>query len=208
MKKLHELPKDILLQLLINVNNLSLMSDDELHKRQKMISDEITRRTHKTRCEVIKKSLLQLQVLPHLKEFIIENIEIINSIESVSELYIIINRISYSLPSYGLFKSEFLRSLSSFKIVPNVCSKSLLTNIYEYIHSGKRHDSYWLSATKIDYKICETCKKQEYQFHYDYDFSSIVLYETGELYSTRQPKLIDFCLTCKTLHCIHHACKT
>ena len=54
MKKFHELPRDILVQLLINVNNLSLISDDDLRKRQQMISDEITRRTNKTRCDVIK----------------------------------------------------------------------------------------------------------------------------------------------------------
>ena len=203
MKKLHEVPKDILLQLLINVNNLSLMSDDELHKRQKMISDEITRRTYKSRCDVIKKSLLQLQSLPHLKDFIIQNIEVINSIEAISSSSITINQIPHPFIRYS---DPFLKSLSSFKIVPNVCSNSLLTNIYEYSYSGNMHDSYWLSATKIDYKVCETCRKQEYQFHYDHDFSFIVLYEGGELYSFKQPKLIEFCDTCEKLHCIHHVC--
>ena len=207
MKKLHELPKDILLQLLINVNNLNLMSDDELLKRQKIISDEITKRTYKTLCDVIKKSLLQLQSLPHLKDFIIENIEVINCIEAISSSSITINQIPHPFIRYS---NPFLKSLSSFKIVPHVCSTSLLTNIYEYSYSGNTHDSYWLSATKIDYKVCETCRKQEYMFHYEYESSpsSIVLYETGELYSVRQPKLIEFCLTCEKLHCIHHVCNT
>ena len=206
MKKLHELPKNILLQLLINVNNLSLMSDDELHKRQKMIFDEITKRTYKTRCDVIKKSLLQLESLPHLKDFIIENTEIINSIEAVSSSSITINQIPHPFIRYS---NSFLKSLSSFKIVPNVCSKSLLTNIYEYSYSGNTDDSYWLSATKIDYKVCETCRTQEYMFHYESSSSSsVVLSETGELYSVRQPGLIEFCLTCEKLHCIHHNCKT
>lgn len=142
MKKLHELPKDILLQLLINVNNLSLMSDAELVKKQKMISDEIIRRTDKTRCDVIKKSLLQLQSLPHLKDFITENLEIINSIEAVSSIWqcsITINKISYPL----LYNDNpFLKSLSNLFIVPNVCSKTLLNNIYEYIYSGKKEVSY------------------------------------------------------------------
>ena len=206
MKKFHELPKDILVQLLVNVNYLRYLTYEELHKRQEMIADEIKRRTYRTRCDVIKKSLLELQSLPHLKEFIIENIEVIKSIEEVSSSSITINQISHPFIRYS---NPFLKSLSSFKIVPNVCSKSLLTNIYEYSYSGNTHDSYWLSATKIDYNVCETCRKQEYQFHYESSSSSsIVLAETGELYSTRQPKLIEFCLTCEKLHCIHHNCKT
>ena len=204
MKKFHELPKDILVQLLVNVNNLSLISDDELYKRQKMIVDEIERRTYRTRCNVIKSALLQLQTLPHLKDFIRENIEIINSIEAVSDRTITINQISYSFVQ----STPFLKSLSSFKLVPDIFTKSLLTNIYEYSFSGKTHDSYWLCATKIDYIICETCRKQEYRFHYDNGSSSIVLYEGGELYSFKQPKLIEFCETCEKLHCIHHICKT
>ena len=205
MKKFHELPKDILVQLLVNVNNLSLISDDELFKRQQMIADEVKTRTYRTRCDVIKKSLLQLQSLPHLKDFIRENIEIINSIEAVSDTSITINQVSYPF-LYSTF--PFLKSLSSFKLVPNIFSTSLLTNIYEYSFSGKTHVCYWLSSTKIDYIICETCRKQEYRFHYDNGSSSIVLYEGGELYSFKQPKLIEFCETCEKLHCIHHNCKT
>ena len=149
MKKFHELPKDILVQLLVNVNNLSLISDAELYKRQQMIADEIKKRTYRTRCNVIKSSLLQLQSLPHLKEFIIENLEIINSIKAVSDTSITINQISYSFVLRQDSSSHpFVKSLSSFKIVPNVCSNSLLANIYEYSFSGKTHDSYWLSATK------------------------------------------------------------
>ena len=135
--------------------------------------------------------------------------EIINSIEAVSDSAITINQISYSLIwRQEILLNPFLQSLSTFTVVPNVCSKSLLTNIYEYTFSGNTYDSYWLSTTKIDYNVCETCRKQEYQFHYDYDFSAIVLLKDNRLCSTRQPKLIEFCSKCEKLHCIHHACKT
>ena len=77
-----------------------------------MIADEVKRRTYRTRCDVVKKSLLQLQSLPHLKDFIMKNLEIINSIEAISDRTITINQISYSFVSP--FSHPFFQSLSSF----------------------------------------------------------------------------------------------
>jgi hypothetical protein len=207
MKKFHELPKDILVELLINVNNLRLMSDEELKEKQTTISDEITRRTYAARCKVIKQSLLKLQSVPHLKNFISENTRCINSIEAISSSSIIIGQISYPFLPYGSFQSEFLKTLSSFTIIPNGCSKSLLVNIYEYAALGKTYDSYWLSAIKIDYNVCERCRKQEYLFHYDYNSSSIILFENNVLCGKQQSKFIESCPICKNLHCIDHICK-
>jgi hypothetical protein len=207
MKKFRELPKDILVQLLINVNNLNLMSDYELERKQKMIADEIKRRTERTRGDIIKKSLLSLQAVPHLKDFVSENIKIINSIEAISSSSIIIDQISYPFLPNGSFQSDFLKTLSSLIVIPNVYSKSLLVNIYEYAFSGKTYDSHWLSAIKINYNVCEICHKQEYLFQYKYDSSSIILFENNLLCGKQQSKFIESCPICEKLHCIDHICK-
>ena len=69
MKKFHELPKDILVQLLVNVNNLSSLTYEELKERERNIAIEKKRRINVKKCEVIKYSLLRLKFFPHLKRF-------------------------------------------------------------------------------------------------------------------------------------------
>lgn len=86
MKKLHELPKDMLIELLINVNNLTSLSDEELQKRERNIALEKIRRNNVMRCKVIKNSLFQLKSFPHLREFIDANTDMIKSIQSVTDV--------------------------------------------------------------------------------------------------------------------------
>ena len=67
MRKFHELPKDILVQLLVNVNNLSSLTYEELEERERNIAIEKKRRVNVKKCEVIKYSLLQLKFFSSLK---------------------------------------------------------------------------------------------------------------------------------------------
>ena len=198
MKKLHELPKDILLQLLINVNNLSLMSDDELRKKEKVISDEIKRRTNSSRLKVIKHSLVQLQTFPHLKDFILDNLEIINSLEILSPYY-------KSEIVWNDSNAHFLKSLSHLYINAQF-EKSLFADIENYVASGTLN-GYWIAAIQIDYDLCELCYRKEFVFHYETKNSlCLSLFENDRLKCSGYPKEIGKCSTCDKTHCKYHKC--
>ena len=168
MKKFHELPKDILVQLLVNVNNLSSLTYEELEERERNIVIEKKRRKNVKKCEVIKYSLLQLKFFPHLKRFIEENTDTINSIEMVSweEYYpkMRIKGIDYAIHGMLPQLSPFLKALSNLYIKPDW--NSLLNEISKYI-GADGYGSNWLTATQIDYNICVICNKKQVLFQYD-----------------------------------------
>ena len=205
MKKFHELPKDILVQLLVNVNNLSSLTYEQLEERERRIAIEKKRRDNSKKCEVIKYSLLQLKFFPHLKRFIEENTDTINSIEmvAVEEYYpkIRIKGIDYPI-IYGQF-SPFLKALSNLCIKPDW--NSLLNEISKYI-GGDGYGGDWLTATQIDYNLCVICNKKQVLFQYD-NIKSICLGIAADdtVYYSRE--CIVTCSTCGKIHCIDHDCE-
>ena len=199
MKKLHELPKDILIQLVVNVNNPKFMSDEELQEKCDSFSLEIKRRNNEKKSKIVKESLLQLQIFPHLKQFILENIECIKSIQIVSTDY---------LPQIvrNDLNANFLMSLSKLYIHGRFI-QSLLQDITAYIETGKS-DKFWLPSTQSEHSICTICNKKEFAFYNKTKCTCIVLFEDDSLCSSGHPRNIWICSECEKVHCCHHNCKT
>lgn len=206
MKKLHELPKDMLIQLLINVNNLSSLTYEELEDRERNISLEKIRRNNVTMCNVIKNSLLQLKSFPHLRQFVEENTDMINSIEFVSSVnhppHIKIKGIDYCLNSTFPFST----TLSNLYIKPG-WENSLFADIKRYIETGDFSGSRWLNTTKIEYNLCEICNKKEILFHYENakNIRIVIDAQDASNYITDVERIVK-CSVCERTHCIDHIC--
>ena len=205
MKKFHELPKDILVQLLVNINNLSSLTYEELEERERNIATEKKRRKNVKKCEVIKYSLLQLKFFPHLKRFIEENTDTINSIEMVSweEYYpkLRIKGIDYAIGALPQL-SPFLEALSNLYIKPDW--NSLLNEISKYI-GADGYGGNWLTATQIDYNLCVICNKKQVLFQYERCSKCLGIAADDTVYYTRV--CIVTCSNCGKIHCINHDCE-
>ena len=208
MRKFHELPKDILVQFLVNVNNLSSLTYEELEERERNIVIEKKRRSNVRKCEVIKKSLFQLKSFPHLREFIIENTDMIKSIQLVTNVdnvsKITIKGIEYFLIDISL---PFLKTLSNLYIKPG-WEFSLLQSIESYVRTGD--DDYrtrWLNTTQIDYNLCAVCNKKEVLFQYENTkHIRIRIDELDLLNCITDMECIVKCHKCEKIHCTDHIC--
>ena len=191
MNTLYDLPKEMLIQLLINVNDLSKLNDKEFLERQNTIELEKEKRIRSKRFKVIKNSLLQLTSFPHLHDIISQNVETINSLDTLF-----------------LYNNEhvFLQSLSNLYIKQG-WGTSLFEDIKNYIEDGISH-TFWIESIKIHYNLCETCNKKEVSFHYEEDYRDrcIAIDEIDHINYVTDFKYIKNCPNCLKIHCQQHIC--
>lgn len=195
VRSLYELPKDMLVKIITTMRDVKNMSNEELVLRQTEMQTEQVRRKNKIKCDNIKRGLINLQCIPYLKDFILQNMKNIQSIQQVNEAYITLGETEYEIYEED---NPFLTELDNYYLYK--CNDSLLYNIYLYLSEGA--DISWITAKHIEYDSCPSCKRHEISFNHNTYNSYLILEENKTYhYKSTSRKYITSCEICNTKHC-------
>ena len=156
MKSLYDLNKDELIKIVTNV--VKNLSDEELEEELRM------RRDNK-KLKMLKRNLLNLKAIPHLKEFITKNEEYIKTRTHI-----------YNFLDNSEFKEE-CKKLSLYKNEDSKGETNLCKDIETFIQAGSMYS--WIRDNdKILYESCEKCDYYAIRF-YKENLSGSTMYKHG-----------------------------
>ena len=156
MKRLYDLNKDELIKIVTNV--IKNLSDEELEA-------ELKRRRDNKKLEMLKRNLVNLKVIPHLREFITKHEEYIKSRTEINDFY-----------DNSEFKEESER-LSLYKNEDSKDETNLCKDMETFIRQGSMYS--WIRDNdKILYESCEKCDYYAIRF-YKGNVSGSTMYKHG-----------------------------
>ena len=153
MKRLYDLNKDELIKIVTNV--VKNLSDEELEV-------ELKRRKENNRLIVLKKNLINLKIIPHLREFITKHEEYIKSRTHINNFY---------------DDSDFSKESKQFGLRQY---ENLFDDIQTFLREG--YISSWIRDNdKIIYEPCEKCDYYEIRFYKEISTYTMRQFGTSQL---------------------------
>src|SRR6266446_5803282 len=101
IRSLYELPKDMLVKIIMTMGDVRNMSNEEIVVRQRELEEERVNRKYRVMRDNIKRGLLNLACIPLLHPFVAKNMDYINAIEEIKNIpdytYMTVNGTTYPL---------------------------------------------------------------------------------------------------------------
>jgi hypothetical protein len=186
---LNKLPKDLLIKLISEVNDISNMSIEELEKKQEEIESGIRLKKIKRGLLNFKKNKKYADMLNFEKIKLLEKVEYSNGL---LEFYI--EGKIFSCERLDCFDVCYEGNL--FDLIP---VKNIIVDIFNYFKF--KETSAWM-VCELEYENCEKCGINEYQYKFS-NIYNLQEYNYSRLHTKKDP-FYKYCDTCKGMYCEKH----